>query len=44
MSLVFANQLRALAALLVVVSHYLGVYFGMRPVVAATTLSIPFRS
>ncbi len=40
--LIFANQFRGLAALLVIVSHYLGVYFGMRPVVAAATLSLPF--
>lgn len=37
--LVFANQLRGLAALLVVVTHYLGIYFGAPQVVSVITFS-----
>jgi peptidoglycan/LPS O-acetylase OafA/YrhL len=39
--LVFANQLRGLAALSVVVSHYAGVFWGMRDFIAVSTSSPP---
>lgn len=35
----FANQLRGIAALFVVISHFCGVYWGMRETVAAYTFS-----
>lgn len=37
--IVFAHQLRGIAALLIVITHYFGVYYGMQPVVAAVTQS-----
>ena len=37
--IVFAQQLRGIAALLIVITHYFGVYYGMQPVVAAVTQS-----
>lgn len=37
--LVFAHQLRGVAALLIVITHYFGVYFGAPQVVAALTFS-----
>jgi peptidoglycan/LPS O-acetylase OafA/YrhL len=37
--IVFANQLRGIAAISVVISHYLGVYWGMRELVATYTMS-----
>lgn len=40
---VFANQLRGIAAILVVMTHYFGVYFGAQPLVAALTFSPNFH-
>lgn len=37
--LIFANQLRGLAALLIVITHYFGVYYGAQNVVAGVTHS-----
>jgi len=37
--IVFANQLRGIAAVLIVITHYFGVYYGMQPVVASVTHS-----
>jgi peptidoglycan/LPS O-acetylase OafA/YrhL len=37
--LAFANQLRGLAALLIVITHYFGVYYGAQAVVAGITYS-----
>ena len=37
--IVFAHQLRGIAALLIVITHYFGVYYGMQGVVAAATYS-----
>lgn len=37
--LLFAHQLRGIAALLIVVTHYFGVYFGAQAVVAGVTFS-----
>ncbi len=37
--LAFANQLRGLAALLIVITHYFGVYYGAQAVVAGVTVS-----
>ncbi|WP_295993893.1 acyltransferase [Rugamonas sp.] len=37
--IVFANQLRGIAALLIVITHYFGVYYGMQAVVAGVTHS-----
>lgn len=42
--LIFAHQLRGLAALLVVASHLIGVYWGMRDVVAQVTFSPPLEA
>jgi len=40
--IIFANQLRGIAALCVVFTHYLGIYFGMQEAVAAWTFSPNF--
>lgn len=37
--LLFAHQLRGIAALLIVITHYFGVYFGAQAVVAGVTFS-----
>ena len=37
--LLFAHQLRGIAALLIVITHYFGVYFGAQAVVAGVTVS-----